>query len=229
MAGERSAVLVSGGLDSVVLMARELADGRDVWPVHVRVGLGWEDAEAAALARVAAMPPLAGRVRAVTTLHVDMRDVYPDTHWAVAGTGRDWDEPDESVYIEGRNLTLLTKAGVFCAAQSIPRIVLGPLAGNPFPDARPEFFDAMARALALGLDVPIEITAPFRTLHKADVIRLGLNLEVPLAATMSCNAPIGDRHCGRCNKCRERHEAFAEAGVADDTDYASPPPRTSYF
>lgn len=222
-------MLVSGGLDSVVLMARELTDGRDVWPVHVRVGLAWEDAEATALARVIGLAPLAGRVRDVTTLHFDMRDLYPPTHWAITGTGREWDEPDESVYLEGRNLTLLAKAGLFCATASIPRIVLGPLAGNPFPDARPEFFAAMARALTLGLDAPLEVVAPFSRLHKRDVIRLGAELGVPMAATMSCNAPVEGRHCGRCNKCRERHEAFAEAGVDDDTVYASPPPglRTS--
>src|SRR5690606_897049 len=108
MAGECSAVLASGGLDSVVLMAHELAAGREVWPIHVRVGLAWEEAEAAALARLLAVAPFAGRVHPTTTLHIDMRDVYPASHWAVAGQPRSWDEPDESVYIEGRNLTLLT-------------------------------------------------------------------------------------------------------------------------
>ena len=53
------------------------------------------------------------------------------------------------------------------------RIALGPLAGNPFPDATPEFFAAMARALSLGLDHPIEIATPFAHMHKEDVIRLG--------------------------------------------------------
>ncbi|MFO7303002.1 MAG: 7-cyano-7-deazaguanine synthase [Acidobacteriota bacterium] len=219
MATEPSAVLLSGGLDSVVLMARELADGRTVWPVHVRVGLAWEDAEAAALARIVTRPELAGRLQPLTTLHFDMRDLYTGAHWAVAGRARGWTEPDESVYLEGRNITLLSKAAIFCASVGIPRLVLGPLAGNPFPDATPAFFDAMARALSLGLDHRLSIEAPFRSMHKADVIRLGVELGVPLALTMSCNAPIGMRHCGRCNKCRERHEAFLDANVPDETDY----------
>src|SRR5690606_23527361 len=100
-----------------------------------------------------------------------------------------------------------------------PRLVLGPLAGNPFPDATPAFFDAMARALSLGLDHRLSIVAPFRSMHKADVIKLGVELGVPLALTMSCNAPIGMRPCGRCNKCRERHDAFLDANVPDETDY----------
>ena len=46
-------------------------------------------------------------------------------------------------------------------------------------------------------------------------------LGVPLALTLSCMNPQGDRHCGRCSKCRERRDAFREAGVADPTDYAA--------
>ena len=109
-------MLLSGGLDSVVLMARELADGRTVWPVHVRVGLAWEDAEAAALARLVTRPEPAGRLQPLTTLHFDMRDLYTGAHWAVAGRARGWTEPDESVYLEGRNITLLSKAAIFCAS-----------------------------------------------------------------------------------------------------------------
>ena len=47
-------------------------------------------------------------------------------------------------------MLLLSKAAVLCAARGINRIAVGPLAGNPFPDATPQFFEAMARALTLG-------------------------------------------------------------------------------
>ena len=85
-----------------------------------------------------------------------MRDVYSPTHWAIRGTPPAYDTPDEDVYLTGRNLVLLTKAGVVAATRNASRIALGPLAGNPFPDATPEFFAAMARALSLGLDHPID-------------------------------------------------------------------------
>jgi 7-cyano-7-deazaguanine synthase len=58
-------------------------------------------------------------------------------------------------------------------------------------------------------------------MHKADVIRLGVSLGVRFEDTISCMSPVGDRHCGACNKCRERREAFAEAGVPDPTSYAA--------
>jgi len=110
--------------------------------------------------------------------------------------------------------------GLFCALRGIPRIAVGPLAGNPFPDATTEFFGAMAHALSLGLDYPLEIAAPFATMHKADVIRLGAELGVPLERTLSCMGPRDGRHCGRCSKCRERQDAFAECGLEDPAPYA---------
>lgn len=218
-----SAVLCSGGLDSAVLLAHELARGL-VQPVYVSVGLAWEAAERRALARLLDAPVFNGRVQPPAYLEFSMRDVYSGAHWAIRGTPPAYDTPDQDVYLSGRNVVLLAKAGVFCAERAIPRIVLGPLAGNPFPDATPAFFEAMGRALALGLGEPFEIDAPFATLHKAEVVRLGSALGVPLELTLSCMNPQGMRHCGRCSKCRERHEAFAEAGLPDPTEYAAPVP-----
>jgi 7-cyano-7-deazaguanine synthase len=104
-------------------------------------------------------------------------------------------------------------------------LVLGPLGGNPFPDATPEFFAAMAQAMSLGLAHPISIAAPFASLHKEDVIRLGRDLGVRMELSLSCMNPDDDRHCGLCSKCRERRDAFAAAGVEDKTEYAAESPR----
>jgi 7-cyano-7-deazaguanine synthase len=222
-----SALLFSGGLDSAVLLALERRERQAVLPIHVRSGFAWEEAEATAIARLLALSPFAGRVEPVATLALDMRDVYPSHHWAVIGAAPAYDTPDEDVYLEGRNLTLLAKAAVLCARRGIDRIALGPLAGNPFPDARPEFFAAMSQALSLGLAHAIAIAAPLSSLHKQDVIRMGLELGVPLADTLSCMSPVGAQHCGQCSKCRERQQAFAAAGVADPTTYRAETPRTA--
>jgi len=40
-----TAVLLSGGLDSAVLLAEEAAVQENVQPMYVKVGLAWEDAE----------------------------------------------------------------------------------------------------------------------------------------------------------------------------------------
>jgi 7-cyano-7-deazaguanine synthase len=216
-----SAVLVSGGLDSAVLLAMDLRDGYDVWPVHVRSHLAWEEAEATTLARLLSTPPFADRVRPLTTITVDMRDVYPPTHWAVAGHAPAYDEPDETVYLDGRNIVLTAKTAVFAARHGIERLALGPLAGNPFPDATPEFFDSMSRALSTGLNHKVHVDAPMRHMHKAEVVRAGFAMGVRLDLTLSCMSPVDAGHCGRCNKCRERREAFVEAGVTDLAFFAA--------
>jgi 7-cyano-7-deazaguanine synthase len=216
-----SAVLFSGGLDSAVLLALELAGHAPVRPIHVRAGLAWEDAEARAIARLVATAPFAGRVEPPATLAVDMRDVYAPTHWAIEGRPPAYDTPDEDVYLEGRNIVLIAKAAVWCARHGVDRLAMGPLLGNPFPDATPEFFAAMARAMSLGLARPFAVVTPLTKYHKEDVVRIGVEQQVPLELTLSCMNPAQDRHCGRCSKCRERRDAFRLAGVEDRTIYAA--------
>lgn len=221
-------VLLSGGLDSAVLLAHE-AQARDVWPIYVKVGLAWERPELQMIERLLAdpaMPP----VGELSSVEFTMRDVYAPTHWAIRGAPPAYDTPDADVYLAGRNLVLLAKAGVVAAAKRAGRIALGPLAGNPFPDARPAFFAAMSEALSLGLDHRIEIAAPFLDWQKQDVIRRGLELGVPLDLTLSCMSPVDGGaglplHCGQCSKCRERRDAFAAVGTADPAGYAAPSPR----
>jgi 7-cyano-7-deazaguanine synthase len=213
-------VLCSAGLDSAVLVA-DLARTSRVVPAYVSVGLAWEAAERAWLERLMAEPPYRDRVERPVQLRFEMRDVYASGHWAVTGNPPSYDTPDDDVFIAGRNLTLLTKAAVYCAGRGIGRIAIGPLAGNPFPDATPAFFAALATAVSLGLNHRVEIVAPYLRLHKHDLVRLGVSLGVPLALTLSCMQPAADRHCGACSKCRERRDAFREAGVDDPTDYAA--------
>ena len=217
------AVLLSAGLDSAVLAAAEALSAR-VHPIYVSTGLAWEAGELAALDRLLATPPFAG-MAPLARLAFPVSDLYPATHWALRGEPPAFDTPDEDVYLTGRNVILLSKAAIYCAQQRIPRLAIGPLAGNPFPDATPEFFTAMARALSLGLAHEIAIDTPLATMEKHDVIRRGIELKVPLELTLSCMNPAGGRHCGRCSKCRERRDAFREAGVDDPTAYASMPVR----
>jgi 7-cyano-7-deazaguanine synthase len=227
-------VLLSGGLDSAVLAAHEAQTSR-VLPVYVSVGLAWEDAEVAMVERLLESPAFAGKVEALTRVSFTMRDVYSPTHWAIQGKPPAYDTPDEDVYLAGRNLVLLTKAGVVASKMKANRIALGPLAGNPFPDARPEFFEAMTKALSLGLDHTLTIATPFLEWDKEEVIKRGVELGVPFELTLSCMNPVIagatgatsalPQHCGLCSKCRERRDAFAAAGVSDPSSYAHRSPR----
>ena len=218
-----TAVLFSAGLDSAVLAAAEAQHG-PVHAVYVSCGLAWESEELDAVDRLLATPAFRS-VRPLARLTFTAQDLYPATHWAITGKPPAFDTPDEDVYLTGRNVMLLSKAGIYCAQHGLNRIAMGTLAGNPFPDATPAFFDTMGRALSMGLNQPIEITAPFASLHKSDVIQLGVKLGVALELTLSCMNPQREEHCGQCSKCRERRDAFNEAGVNDPTEYQTAPLR----
>jgi 7-cyano-7-deazaguanine synthase len=213
-----TAVLFSGGLDSAVLLAQEVQRS-ELFPIYVSVGLAWESAERAVAERLLTHPLFAGRTRPLAHLSIPVADVYPPTHWGIRGEPPGYDTPDHDVYLVGRNLLLLAKAAILCARAGINRIALGPLAGNPFPDARPAFFAAMAEALSLGLEHPLVIVRPFEAMHKEDVIRLGASLGVPFDLTLSCMNPRDGVHCNACSKCRERQQAFTAAGIVDPTRY----------
>jgi 7-cyano-7-deazaguanine synthase len=190
----------------------------------VSVGLAWEACELKAAEQFLDRAHL--DAAPLARLTVDMTDVYSPSHWARTGHAPAYDTPDEDVYLAGRNIVLLGKAGVFAAARKASRLVIGTLDHNPFPDATPGFRAAMAQALSLGLAHAIEIAAPFASVEKAAVIRRGAALGLPLEFTLSCMNPPPSadgapaRHCGLCSKCRERHNAYLDAKIADPTDYA---------
>ena len=211
------AVLASGGLDSCALLA-DLTRTHAVFPLYVKQGLAWEEAERAALERfvsAAASPNL----HPVTTLPMPVEALY-GRHWSVTGAGVPAAaDPDEKVYLPGRNVLLLAAGGVWCAVNSVHRIAMGTLDGNPFPDATPAFFDAYARLLTTAMSHPIEVVTPYRAMRKHELIARAADF--PLELTLTCNAPREGRHCGACNKCHERRTAFTHAGVQDKTDYAA--------
>jgi 7-cyano-7-deazaguanine synthase len=223
-------VLVSGVLDSCVMLAEWARRYRKVSPLFVRQGLVWEEAELRHLRRFLReiiANPAPGRprrncaaiVRPLTTLHLPVGDLYGQ-HWSI--TGRRVPGPrtaDEAVYLPGRNLLLLSKAAIFCAQHRIGTIAIGSLGHNPFPDATARFFRDFSRAAGEALAFRFRVTAPFRRLTKLQVIQRGHRW--PLHLSFSCLSPRRGIHCGRCNKCAERQRAFQDAGMKDLTPYAT--------
>lgn len=210
------AVLVSGGLDSAILVAESLAHYSAVWPLYVRFGLFWEETELHHLRhfldaiRTPALRPL-------TLLDMPVADLYGE-HWSL--TGRDVPAagtPDAAVYLPGRNVLFLAKAMLWCHLHAVPALALAPLESNPFADATPEFFAAYQNVVNKALGGAVRVEQPYRGLHKEDVLRRGRHL--PLQWTFSCMRPTAGKHCGRCNKCAERRAAFAQVGGPDPTLY----------
>jgi len=210
--------LVSGGLDSCVLLGELSRQYRRVYPLFVRQGLVWEETELRHLRRFLEAARTI-KPEPLTVLSLPMRHVYGH-HWSV--TGRHVPgaaTPDKAVYLPGRNLLLLSAAAVFGAGRRIRTVALGSLGHNPFPDATPNFFLNFSRSASQALNVKFRVIAPFRRLTKQQVILRGVRLGVPLHLSFSCLQPYQGVHCGRCNKCAERRRAFRDAKVEDRTKY----------
>ncbi len=211
-------LLLSGGLDSTALLCRMLEEGRSVQPFYVRSDVAWAEAETQAvqqLCHALACPHLASLVM----LELPLSDIY-QSHWSVTGADAPGaDTPDEAMFLPGRNLLLVMKAAIWCQMHGIGELALAPLSSNPFPDATADFFAAFEQTLALAGLRPVRLLRPVATLSKSELIRQGR--AYPLELSFSCISPQGGRHCGACNKCAERQDAYAVAGLRDPTAYAA--------
>jgi len=209
-------VLVSGGLDSAILVSHLLDHGEQVQPFYVESRLRWQGAELTALREyLTAMvrPELAELV----ILEVPLQDLYGD-HWSLTGEVPGATTPDDAVYLPGRNLLLSIKPALWCQMHGIGRLALGVLGSNPFDDASGAFFAALENTLARLGQPPLKIVRPFGAMHKREVMEIGR--DYPLGLSFSCILPVGSLHCGRCNKCAERQAAFKIVGMDDPTVYA---------
>ncbi len=210
-------LLLSGGLDSGVLLGHLLAAGRHVRPFYVRAHLFWEDVElraAEGLLNAMRSPSL----EPLVILEMPLRDLYGN-HWSINGHDTPAaDSPDDAVYLPGRNALLAIKPMLWCAMHGIEELALAVLASNPFADASDGFFHDFEAALDRASGNRVRLVRPFARMEKQEVMQLGR--ELPLGLTFSCIAPVDGLHCGRCNKCAERRRAFRSVNADDPTRYA---------
>ena len=212
------AVLASGGLDSSILVGHLLRQRRQVRPLYIRTGLVWQEAEQPALARFLTAVA-AANLALLVSLELPLADLY-DGHWSLTGRATPGAEtPDEAVYLPGRNALLLVKAAVWCQLHGVGELALAPLGSSPFEDAGHAFFCEFESAINRGVQQKVKLLRPFGELIKRQVMELGRGL--PLELTFSCIAPVGELHCGRCNKCAERQSAFRDSGIEDRSVYAN--------
>jgi 7-cyano-7-deazaguanine synthase len=130
-------------------------------------------------------------------------------------------ESMKATVVPNRNMLFLSLAGSWAVATRSDSVVYGAHGGDHaiYPDCRPEFAEAMDRALALCDWHTVRLERPFVDWDKAAIVRRGVELGAPLALTWSCYVG-GSKPCGRCGTCVERREAFEQAGVSDPAPYA---------
>jgi 7-cyano-7-deazaguanine synthase len=210
------AVLVSGGMDSAVLLAESLRHHPVVWPLYVRFGLFWEKAELQHLRRFlnAIREPT---LQALTLLEMPVADLYGE-HWSLTGLDVPLaGTPDDAVFLPGRNVLFLAKAMLWCHLRGVPTLALALLETNPFPDATSKFFEGYEKIVNQAIGSAVHVVQPYRGLRKDAVLQRGRHL--PFEWTFSCVRPQDGQHCGICNKCAERRDAFRHSGCPDPTVY----------
>lgn len=202
-------VLASGGVESSALLYLSIRKYPKVFPLYVSHGFVWEEAEQYWLGRLLArLRKNSHAIQPLTVVRYPLAPVY-GRHWSLSGKKvPSFHSPDQAVFLPGRNIVLLSLASAFCYVRRIPRIALGVLAGNPFPDSRPEFTATLERALQKGYGRKVRLETPFRRWHKGEVIRRAAG--TPWELTFSCLRPRGKEPCGNCNKCAERAKAFSD-------------------
>ena len=143
-----------------------------------------------------------------------------DSSMAVPVDGVDTDVIP-ATYVPARNLIFLSVAMGVAEARDADAVYLGvnALDYSGYPDCRPEFIESFRGTAALALKrgvegQPVDIRTPLIDLTKADIVRLGVDLDAPLHLSWSCYHG-GPAPCGRCDACALRAKGFAEAGVPD--------------
>lgn len=219
---EQTVVILSGGLDSAVLMYNLLGDGHvvkalsfDYGQRHVR-----ELAHASVIADLMSVEHKVINLVAVRDVmggssQTDQTIDVPDGHYT--------DESMRVTVVPNRNMIMLAVAAAWAMSTGSDHVAFAAHGGDHaiYPDCRREFVDAMTTAIqrvTAEMYPPINVIAPYLYMSKADVVKIGAKLDVPFHRTWSCYKG-GAVHCGSCGTCVERMQAFIEAGVHDPTTY----------
>ena len=219
-------VLLSGGLDSAVVLGCAVRDGYQVHAISFDYGQRhrWELQFAAEVARRGGA--------------VDHRVITLDgSAFSGSALTDDIEVPknrpisDEGIpitYVPARNIVFLSMATALAESLSASDIFIGVNAVDysGYPDCRPEFIrsfeDAITRGTRSGVtdgQRPWRIHAPLQNLSKAEIVALGIEVGVDFGITLSCYDPQESggviRACRECDACRLRAGGFAEAGATD--------------
>ena len=215
----KALVLFSGGLDSTVLatqMKQEATETRllsiDYGQRHAKeLDHSQKVADHLGLVHEILKLPQLGQILGGSSL-TDKSITLPEGHYA--------EESMKSTVVPNRNMILLALAGGHALSLGFDTIAYAAHAGDHtiYPDCRPEFADAMNKALGLADWNDLNLHRPYVEMTKSDLVSLGEELNAPLQLTWSCYAG-GEIHCGKCGTCVERKEAFALANIPDPTKY----------
>ncbi|MFE2520876.1 7-cyano-7-deazaguanine synthase [Streptomyces mirabilis] len=218
----KTVAIVSGGLDSVTMAYHLQAQGHTLHLLSVNYGQRHlvEHEFAAKAARSLGVPHDVVDLSPVGKLLSGSSLTDPTVDVPDHKSGSSGESPN---VVPNRNALLLSVAFAVAVAEKAEAVAVGVVDDlQAAPDSNSAFIDsflAMERIATRGYAHPdLTLTAPLVRLRKSDVVSLGEELGVPWTETWSCFRG-GALQCGRCAACRERQEAFRDAGVTDPTTY----------
>jgi 7-cyano-7-deazaguanine synthase len=220
----KAVVLVSGGMDSAVVVAMAREQGYQVHALSISYGQRHKS-ELAASERVSKM---LGAIEH-KTVSIDLRSIGGSA--LTADIDVPLDAPETAAipvtYVPARNTIMLSIALGWAEVLGSSDIWCGVNAVDysGYPDCRPAFIDAFEGLANVATKAGVEgavirIHAPLMRMSKADIALEGQRLDVDFSSTVSCyKADEEGRACGHCDACRLRAEGFREAGLLDPTRY----------
>ncbi len=220
----KAVVLVSGGMDSAVVVAMAREQGYQVHALSVSYGQR-HNSELAASERVSKM---LGAIEH-KTVSIDLRSIGGSA--LTADIDVPLDSPDSAAipvtYVPARNTIMLSIALGWAEVLGSSDIWCGVNAVDysGYPDCRPAFIDAFEGLANVATKAGVEgagirVHAPLMRMSKADIAREGQRLGIDFSTTVSCyKADEEGRACGHCDACRLRAEGFRDAGLVDPTRY----------
>lgn len=217
---KKAVCLLSGGLDSSVCLYVARSEGYA--PIALSIEYGQRHFREISSAR--ALTKALGIPHFFSTLGMPWKGSALLDPTAKLPTNRDEGTMSGEIpvtYVPGRNSVFLSMALSCAEAENAEAIFIGAnaLDYSGYPDCRPEYLQAVAKAMWSGTKAgvegrKVEIKAPLIHLTKKDIVLLGHKLGVPFQTTWSCYAG-GDKPCGACDSCILRAKGFREAGIPD--------------
>lgn len=216
-------VILSGGMDSAVLLWHEKSLGWEVRALSFDYGQRHrtELYSAEGIARVAGVP---WEIIDISEVGKHLKGSSQTDASVEVPHGHYTDESMKKTVVPNRNMIMLSIAVGYAAGLGFGRVVFAAHAGDHaiYPDCRAEFVGVLAEAVRIATEWhPVALESPLVEFTKAEIAKYGAVLDVPFELTWSCyEGDGGTGHCGRCGTCVERMEAFKLSGVPDPTVYA---------
>ncbi len=215
-------VLLSGGMDSCVCAALAARD-YDAAALHVSYGQRTEERERQSFLAICRRLDIHEKliVRNEALRAIGGSALTDDNIPVPAGNASIHDIP--VTYVPFRNAHFLSVAVSWAELLGAGKIFIGAVEqdSSGYPDCRPAYYDAFNKVIKAGTkEGTVEIVTPLIHLRKAEIVRLGLELNAPFDLTWSCYSRQ-DQACGVCDSCVLRRRAFAAAGTRDPIPYAT--------